>query len=168
MTPLRDILEFAVESAQVAGAFTLGYFNASTPVEWKADRSPVTAADRGAEERIRARIEKHCPSHGILGEEFGEKPATDGRARWILDPIDGTYSFIHGVPLYSTLIGYEYDGEMLAGVIHMPALGETVWLVPGHCDPTVNLHEHLVAVRGGLDNGVVEAVWTIDARGRLD
>lgn len=139
---LRDVLEFAVETAQLAGAFTLGHYNASTPVEWKSDRSPVTVADRGAEERIRARIDRRFPSHGILGEEFGEKPASAaiadprggggrGAARWILDPIDGTYSFIHGVPLYSTLIGFEFAGEMLAGVIHMPALNETVYAARG-------------------------------------
>ncbi|MCC6360029.1 MAG: inositol monophosphatase family protein [Phycisphaerales bacterium] len=127
---LRSILEFAVESAQLAGAHTLGHFNARTPVEWKADRSPVTAADRGAEERLRARIEKQFPAHGILGEEFGEKPgSTPGR--WILDPIDGTFSFIHGVPLYSVLIGFEWQGEVVAGVIHMPALRETVYAARG-------------------------------------
>lgn len=127
---LRSILEFAVESAQLAGSFTLGYFNAQTPVEWKVDRSPVTAADRGAEERLRARIEKQFPSHGVLGEEFGEKQGSTP-ARWILDPIDGTFSFIHGVPLYSVLIGFEWEGEVVAGVIHMPALRETVYAARG-------------------------------------
>ena len=123
---LRDVLAFAVESAQLAGSFTLGYFNAGTPHELKADRSPVTAADRGAEERLRKRIEAAFPDHGILGEEFGE---TKGRSpgRWILDPIDGTVSFISGVPLYAVLVGFEWAGEMIAGVIHLPALGETVW-----------------------------------------
>jgi histidinol phosphatase-like enzyme (inositol monophosphatase family) len=127
---LSEILEFAVESAQRAGAFTLGYFDAGTPHELKADRSPVTEADRGAEQRLRARIERAFPTHGILGEEFGE---TRGRepARWILDPVDGTFSFIHGVPLYSVLIGFEWRGEVLAGVIHMPALHETVYAARG-------------------------------------
>jgi len=127
---LRDVLEFAVESAQLAGAFTLGYFNAGTPHELKADRSPVTAADRGAEEKLRKRIEAAFPDHGILGEEFGE---TKGRshARWILDPIDGTVSFICGVPLYSVLVAFEFEGEVLAGVIHLPALGETVYAARG-------------------------------------
>lgn len=127
---LRQILDFAVESAQLAGAFTLGYFNAGTPHELKADRSPVTLADRGAEERLRARIEKYYPEHGILGEEFGERPGRDP-ARWILDPIDGTQSFISGVPLYSVLIGFEWRGEVLAGAIHLPALHETVYAARG-------------------------------------
>lgn len=127
---LRELTAFAVESAQLAGSFTLGFFNAGTPHELKADRSPVTAADRGAEERLRKRIEQAFPGHGILGEEYGE---TKGRepGRWILDPIDGTVSFICGVPLYAVLVGFEWEGEMVAGVIHLPALGETVWAAKG-------------------------------------
>lgn len=128
------MLAFAIESAQLAGARTLGYFNAQTPVEWKADKSPVTAADKGAEQCLRERIERYYPAHGILGEEFGEKAAADpskAPARWILDPIDGTFSFIHGVPLYSVLVGLEWAGRMVAGVIHMPALRETVWAAHG-------------------------------------
>jgi histidinol-phosphatase len=127
---LREVLDFAVESAQLAGAFTLGYYNCGTPHELKADRSPVTAADRGAEERLRKRIEAAYPDHGILGEEFGETKGTSP-ARWILDPIDGTVSFISGVPLYCVLVGLEYAGEMVVGVIHMPALGETVYAARG-------------------------------------
>jgi histidinol-phosphatase len=127
---LRDVLDFAVESAQLAGALTLGYFNASPPVELKADRTPVTAADRGAEKLLRERIERAFPKHGILGEEFGEKAGSEP-ARWILDPIDGTQSFISGVPLYSVLIGFEWEGEAVAGVIHMPALTETVYAARG-------------------------------------
>lgn len=127
---LRDVLDFAVESAQLAGSFTLGYFNASPPVELKADRSPVTAADRGAEERLRQRIERAFPTHGIVGEEHGVKTGT-APARWILDPIDGTQSFISGVPLFAVLIGFEWEGEAVAGVIHMPALGETVYAARG-------------------------------------
>jgi histidinol phosphatase-like enzyme (inositol monophosphatase family) len=127
---LSDILDFAVTSAQFAGASTLGYFNAEPPCEMKADNTPVTAADRGAEQRLRARIEATYPDHGILGEEFGEKPGKIP-ARWILDPIDGTQSFISGVPLYSVLVGFEWEGEMLAGVIHLPALGETVYAARG-------------------------------------
>ncbi len=127
---LDDVLALAVESAQLAGTYTLGYFNAGTPHEMKADRTPVTAADRGAEERLRARIERAYPEHGILGEEYGEKHGRQP-ARWILDPIDGTISFISGVPLYSVLVGFEWRGEMLAGVIHLPALGETVYAARG-------------------------------------
>lgn len=127
---LAEVLDFAVDAAQLAGAFTLGHFQASTPVEMKADQTPVTAADRGAEERLRAKIERAYPSHGIVGEEFGEKVGRDP-ARWILDPIDGTQMFVAGIPLYSTLIGFESAGQVLAGVIHMPAIRETVYAARG-------------------------------------
>jgi histidinol phosphatase-like enzyme (inositol monophosphatase family) len=127
---LVRILDFAVESAQLAGAVTLGYFNAGVPHVMKTDNTPVTVADREAEQLLRRRIEATFPDHGIVGEELGEKR---GRvpARWILDPIDGTMSFISGVPLYSVLIGFEWDGEVLAGVIHLPALHETVYAARG-------------------------------------
>lgn len=124
------LLEFAVEAAQLAGSFTLGYFQTGAPHELKADRSPVTAADRGAEELLRARIERAFPDHGILGEEFGEKPGR-GPARWILDPVDGTFSFISGVPLFSTLVAFEWERQAVVGVIHMPALRETVYAARG-------------------------------------
>jgi histidinol-phosphatase len=127
---LREVQDFAVEAAQLAGALTLGYFNASPPVELKADRTPVTAADRGAEELIRRRIERAFPTHGILGEEFGEKLGTEP-GRWIVDPIDGTHSFVCGVPMYAVLIAFEWEGEAVAGVIHMPPLAETVWAARG-------------------------------------
>ena len=96
----------------------------------KADNTPVTIADRGAEELLRKRIEQAYPSHGIIGEEFGEKVGSEP-ARWIIDPIDGTFSFICRVPLYCVLVGLEWEGEMVAGVIHMPALSETVYAAKG-------------------------------------
>jgi histidinol phosphatase-like enzyme (inositol monophosphatase family) len=127
---LRNILDFAVEIAQQAGSLTLAWFNTGVAVDLKADQSPVTIADRSAEKHLRERIEAAYPDHGVLGEEFGEKA---GRvpARWILDPIDGTVSFISGVPLYSVLVGLEWGGEMVAGVIHLPALGETIYAARG-------------------------------------
>jgi histidinol-phosphatase len=123
---LRAILDFAVDAARQAGELTLQHFNSDTPYEMKADNSPVTAADRGAEELLRKRIAQAYPTHTILGEEFGEKAGSEP-GRWILDPIDGTFSFICRVPLYSVLVGFEWQGEMLAGVIHAPALNETIY-----------------------------------------
>lgn len=123
---LRIVLDFAVAAAREAGELTLRHFGAPLTVDRKSDDSPVTVADRGAEELLRRRIQTAFPEHGILGEEFGEQAAAPGRPRWILDPIDGTFSFIHGVPLYCVLIGVEDAGRMRAGVIHMPALRETV------------------------------------------
>ena len=127
---LREILEFAVEAAQLAGTITHGYFNAHPLVELKKDHTPVTDADRGAEERLRERIARAFPRHGILGEEFGEQIGTDP-GRWIVDPIDGTYSFVCGVPLYAVLVAFEWQGEVVCGVIHLPALSETLWAGKG-------------------------------------
>lgn len=127
---LQSVLDFAVESARLAGKFTLRHFHTGTPYEMKIDDTPVTEADRGTESLLRERIESRFPGHGILGEELGEKHGSEP-ARWILDPIDGTFSFICGVPLYSVLVGFEWAGEMLAGVIHLPALNETVCAAEG-------------------------------------
>ncbi len=123
---LEEILEFALDATREAGRLTLTYFQNDPQVELKADRSPVTAADRGAEELLRERIEREFPAHGFLGEEFGERQGSEP-ARWIIDPIDGTFSFISGVPLYTNLVGLEWRGEMVLGVINAPALGEVVY-----------------------------------------
>ena len=122
---VRDLLEVAVDIAEKAGEITLRYYQGRFAVETKADTSPVTVADREAETYIRRAIESRFPQDGIVGEEFGEIRARAGR-RWIVDPIDGTFSFVRGVPLYGVLIGVEQDEEPLVGVIHLPALDETV------------------------------------------
>ena len=127
---LHAVLDFAVAAAKQAGDLTLKYFNSDAGFEMKADNTPVTIADREAEELLRRRIEAAFPTHGIVGEEFGERQGSEP-ARWILDPIDGTFSFICRVPLYSVLVGFEWRGEMLAGVIHAPALKETVYAAKG-------------------------------------
>jgi histidinol phosphatase-like enzyme (inositol monophosphatase family) len=124
---MESRLDDAVRLAREAGGLTLHYFrDEKLRVERKGDSSPVTAADREAELLLRRGIEEKFPDDAILGEEFPEKEGTSGY-RWILDPIDGTKSFIHGVPLYSTLVGIEYEGEPKIGVIQLPALQETVW-----------------------------------------
>jgi histidinol phosphatase-like enzyme (inositol monophosphatase family) len=100
-------------------------FGGRRKAEVKADGSPVTAVDRASEEELRRKIRKSFSDHTIVGEEGGES-AGDARVRWFLDPIDGTKSFIHGVPLYSVLVAVEVEGRPVVGVIHLPALGETV------------------------------------------
>lgn len=128
---MHERLNLARRTAREAGELTLRYFHdPALCVERKEDRSPVTAADRGAEELLRKRITERFPDDAILGEEFPEKKGTSGW-RWVLDPIDGTKSFIHGVPLYSTLVGVEKDGRSLVGVIALPALGELLWAARG-------------------------------------
>ena len=113
----------AEELALEAGAVTLEYFGATVDYEEKGDGSPVTIADQKAEQLIRTRLETLHPDHSILGEEYGESNP-GARVRWILDPIDGTRSFMRGVPLYGVLIGVEIEGESAVGVAHYPPLDE--------------------------------------------
>jgi histidinol phosphatase-like enzyme (inositol monophosphatase family) len=127
---LSELLALAREAARIAGDVIMPLYEQSLTVELKTDRTPVTIADRRAEEAIRRFLERECPGHGILGEEFGETPG-DGRHRWILDPIDGTKSFIHHVPLFGTLIALEEDGQPVVGVIACHAIGETVYAARG-------------------------------------
>lgn len=142
-TDIRPRLDLAVAVAREAGLLTLQYFRqADLRVDRKQDNSPVTVADRQAEQLLRRRIAEAFPDDAILGEEFPDQPGQSGY-RWTLDPIDGTKSFIHGVPLYGTLVGVEYQGECVAGVIRIPALDECVyaalgqgaWYVAGNAPP---------------------------------
>ncbi len=123
--PIRTFLDLAIDAAWQAGQLTLAYFQTGVAVEQKADESLVTAADRSAEELLRRLIESRFPDHAIVGEEFGETER-DSIYRWIVDPIDGTRSFVQGVPLYGVLIGLEIAGEMVVGVAHFPGLGDMV------------------------------------------
>lgn len=125
MSDLSNLLEIARRAAALAGDVIMPLYASGTAVELKADRTPVTAADRNAELAIREFLARECPGHGILGEEFGELPG-DGRHRWVLDPIDGTKSFTHHVPLFGTLVALERDGLPVVGVIACHAAGETV------------------------------------------
>ncbi len=128
---LRSYLDFAIETAWQAGQLTLGYFQTDLRPQFKADESPVTVADKQAEELIRRRIETQYPTHAIIGEEFGESADQDKSHRWFIDPIDGTRSFVRGVPLYGVLIGLEIEGRMEVGVAHFPALNEMVAAASG-------------------------------------
>ncbi len=120
-------VEFAVEIARGAGALTLELFrNPGLHVEGKDDGTPVTAADRGAERLLRERIAAAHPGDAVIGEEEADTDGTSGRT-WILDPIDGTQSFVHGVPLYANLVALEDEHGPAVGVINVPGLDECVW-----------------------------------------
>ena len=127
---LEQLLGFAVRLARGAGEISLRYFNRLSGVDRKIDGSYVTAADREAEAFLRAEIEREFPDDAILGEEEGERAGSSDR-RWIVDPIDGTYSFVHGVPLYGVLIGLEIAGQPCVGVANLPALGDLVYAARG-------------------------------------
>ncbi len=130
MPTLNDYLQFALDAAWQAGRVTLGYFQTGVRADRKGDNTPVTIADRQAEQKIREMVAHYWPDHAIHGEEFG-KSQSSARFTWIIDPIDGTKSFISGVPLYSTLLALLDGDEAVLGVIHLPALNEMVYAVRG-------------------------------------
>ncbi|QDV46892.1 Histidinol-phosphatase [Stieleria neptunia] len=125
-------LSAMVSIARAAGTHTLQYFGTrDLRVDAKKDDSPVTIADREAEQLVRDKIAEAFPEDTVQGEEFAETVG-QSRYRWVVDPIDGTKSFVCGVPLYSTLLALEKDGQPIGGVIFIPALGEMVVAALGH------------------------------------
>jgi histidinol-phosphatase len=123
----QELLDEAVVMARRAGELTLGYFRtAGLRIDRKSDGTPVTDADRGAERLLRDELARRHPDDGIYGEEEGEQAGRSGR-RWIIDPIDGTKAFTHGVPTFSNLMALEDEHGSAIGVINLPALGETVY-----------------------------------------
>lgn len=123
-------LELVMVAAQEAGEIILSHFRRGAAPEFKEDGSPVTIADRECERYLRDAITRAFPGDGILGEEFPEQQGGSGY-RWILDPIDGTKSFIAGVPLFGVLVGIEHRGRVVVGAVKLPALGETLWAAAG-------------------------------------
>jgi histidinol-phosphatase len=130
MHPRSEVLDFALRLAEAAEAEIMPVFRNCT-VSWKADGSEVTEADRRAEEVMRELIGKHLPAHSVLGEEYGGPQEPTEKPLWVLDPVDGTASFAVGLPIFGTLIGYLEGGEPQVGVIHFPAMGETLYAVKG-------------------------------------
>jgi histidinol phosphatase-like enzyme (inositol monophosphatase family) len=124
------LMAAALEVAQIASLVALRYYKQGIAVETKGDGSPVTLADRAAEQLAREWIHARFPADGILGEEFGETPGSNGR-RWILDPIDGTKSFVRGVPLWGTCVAVCEGDEVLAGAAAYPAVEEHIAAAPG-------------------------------------
>lgn len=122
-------LRFALDAVRKAGDSTLDHFQKGVAVELKSDHSPVTIADKNAEAILRAEIEREYPGDAILGEEQGLTGS--GNTRWIIDPIDGTKSFVCGVPLYATLLSYEVEGIPELGIAYFPALNEMVYAERG-------------------------------------
>tara|TARA_R110000782_G_scaffold54637_11_gene115535 strand:+ start:19068 stop:19856 length:789 start_codon:yes stop_codon:yes gene_type:complete len=143
MKPMHADLEFAVRTARAAGARTMKWFQSDGLIaEGKTDGSPVTCADRDAERFVREAVADAFPGDGVIGEEFPALESTTGRT-WVVDPIDGTMSFVHGVPLFGTMLACLVGGEPTVGVIAMPALDECVaartgsgcWWYRGAGDP---------------------------------
>ena len=123
------VLEAMIEAARAAGEVALGYYRSGFDVAIKSDQTPVTQADREAERLIVERLGRLFPDCGFLGEEFGDSVARD--RRFIIDPIDGTKNFVRRIPVWATLLALEEGGEVTAGVVHNPALGEMFWASRG-------------------------------------
>ena len=123
-------LTLALELADLADAITLEHFRSDRlVVETKPDLTPVSEADRAVETLLRKRIGEERPDHGVLGEEFGAEGSQ--RARWIIDPIDGTKNYVRGIPVFATLIALQRDGVGVVGVCSAPALGRRWWAARG-------------------------------------
>ena len=131
ITELNERLESAVAFALEASIIPRRYFlSTGLVIDRKADDSPVTRADKETEALLRTRIEAACPDDTIIGEEFPDKKGVSNFT-WYLDPIDGTESFVRGVPLFGTMLALQYNGDAVAGVINFPALGEIVYAAQG-------------------------------------
>ena len=128
---LQPYLDFAASLAYRAGMITLGYYNIGVRVDMKEGNDPVTIADHEAEKYIRAEIERVYPGHAIVGEEFGVSTGNGAPFRWAVDPIDGTKSFVRGVPLYGVLIGLEIEGVVRVGAAYFPPLDEMLCAADG-------------------------------------
>lgn len=124
------MLEAAMDLARLTGDIALSHYRSNLVVETKADGSPVTAADRAAESAARAWVNRLFPADGILGEEFGEE-RPDAARRWVIDPIDGTKSFVRGVPLWGSLVALCEGERVLAGSAYFPAVSEMLGAAPG-------------------------------------
>ena len=169
---MDEILSAAIEAAKAAGEIAQHYFRTNLSVETKADRTPVTRADRECEVRITEMLSVHFPDHGFLGEELGERPGTSD-ARWIVDPIDGTKNFIRGIPFFATLIALEEAGEITAGVMYAPALDELLYARKGqgaffqnateeargvHVSDVEQLQDAML-IHGGLNDLKTRSCW---------
>jgi len=130
MSETSSLMHAALDAAQLGGRIALAKWRAGILTEWKADGSPVTAADRAAEQAIRDWVAERFPGDGVLGEEMGETPGTTGRC-WVIDPIDGTRVFVAGVPLWGSLVAVMAGDRVLAGAAAYPAVNESLAAAPG-------------------------------------
>jgi len=161
------ILIAAIDAAKAAGEIALHYFRTNLAVETKADRTPVTRADRECESKIIEILRSRFPDIGFLGEEHGERPGRRN-ARWIIDPIDGTKNFIRGIPFFTTLIALEEEGEITTGVMYTPAMNDLLYARKGQGAfanrrqvwvSTVASLQDAMLIHGGLKDLKVRPCW---------
>jgi len=138
---------FAIETCNAAGQIALDHLKRGIDSSIKPDGTPVTKADKECESLIIDKIRQRFPADGILGEEYGTSVSSANSRRWIIDPIDGTYNYARGIPIFSTLLALEVDGEVVLGVVHAPVMSETFWAERG---------------KGAFKNGLRTKVSTCD------
>lgn len=131
MTGWTELTRFAIALARASAMEILPYFRQNTPVDVKDGPvwDPVTEGDKAGERAIRKMIEERYPDHGIHGEEYGVKEARSGFT-WILDPVDGTRAFVCGMPTWATLIGLNYEGRPVVGLMNQPVVGDMFYGSP--------------------------------------
>ncbi|WP_424830530.1 inositol monophosphatase family protein [Ruegeria sp.] len=139
--------------AEIASATSMRHFRGQLGVEFKEDESPVTQADKNVEKEVRAYLAQHFPDHGVFGEEAG-KDLGDGRHMWVIDPIDGTRSFLSGHPLFGFLLAHLIDGQTQLGVVGMPALNEVFVGITGK-GATLNDQPIHVSDKTSLDRSIL-------------
>ena len=160
-------VRIAKQAAEKAGEIQLSHIHKLLRIENKSDSSPVTQVDKLCEETIRDILRKHFPADGFLGEETGFDPGTSGR-KWIVDPLDGTRPYIHGIPTFSALIALEDGKDLVVGCMNLPAMRETYWAGKGsgaflnngpvHVSKTTDLSALMGSGFGYLEkNGTPEA-----------
>lgn len=150
---VADLVFHAMNIADLANKAAREYFRGKLGVEFKSDESPVTQADKGVEAQVRAYLEQHFPDHGIFGEEHGFE-GQNCREVWIIDPIDGTRSFLSGHPLFGFLLGHLIGGKPDIGVIAMPAINEVFIGVSGQ-GATLNGNEIETSDQTRLDRSIL-------------
>ena len=152
-TSQESLLQAVRECAELAGSVAMAHYRKNLRVEWKGDGSPVTVADRRAETAAREWIGERFREDGVLGEEFGETEGTSGR-QWMIDPIDGTKSFVRGVPLWGSLVAVVEGERVLAGAASFPATGEIIAAAAG-CGSWYNDSRAAVSDVSSLDRATV-------------
>jgi histidinol-phosphatase len=153
---------FALYLAGKAGDIALRYYQQGVDATMKGDNTPVTIADQECERLIRDAIAEHYPDDAILGEEEGESSHRHARRKWIIDPIDGTYNFARGVPIWSLLLALEDAGEIVVGILHAPAMGETYWAQKGG-----GTHRNGEPVKVSSISSAAESMFTFGAPSRF-
>jgi len=163
-----ELTRFALSLAEASAKAILPYFRRNTPIEVKQGPiwDPVTEGDKAGERAIRELIEERFPDHGILGEEYGAKPGRSGFT-WILDPIDGTRSFVCGMPTWATLIGLSFEGRPVVGVMDQPFVGDRFYGNPGGAWLDHRSHTQPIRTRTGVRLAQATAGTTTPERFRL-